>query len=733
MQAINCVIRQIMKRIGAVFFTVVLLSLASNISEAGVRLLGWKDINGSLTPDGSANRAGTYQRVLFGRYVNNRPILWRVLSADQVGTNRKGYLYSERALKTFAPFDSSMNNYGLSSIRAYLVSNDTDGFYVDSNFAPSEKGAVVVQSLATTGGNGSNPTTTDNPMFLLPKNDLQEPKYGFWSNSGRDVNRVALDIANNTIPYWSRTPVSGGLGRAWAINRGGYHFGLAVDSTDVALRPAFFLALEAIVFKTASNDLGPGGAPSGAGGTVENPYVLIFPDTLPTGAPDGWAVKFISGDNVPLDAKIKGKNLVLEWSSAISPAVKKWPDPGDFTLGTGEHPKGITSDDSNDRILKLTFAKGASMGDVVTLSYNLNTDAISFDSSGSTAKVVGSFSNLGMTNETPPEPEIPEIKQSLESLLSHLNISLSPNVIIAPLSSRDAISMALPSSVAFTKKMLPTTPLTDYTALVPSFNAAVVLGAGVNGDILALKCTVKMSSLLSFENWKNMSDNERIAQLNVQEVIFAYEYADRTWASLVGAGGILSWGDAYKAGIISFTETSMTIGYAVTDAAGKPSANGNVLLLPDGLRDNRITDPLWLMSKKAEPVKIIPTAVSLSNSALELKAGESTMLTASFTPENATERDLIWTVSNMGTAQTVAAQIEKTTQPDLYKVTGIAEGEVAFTATVSADRGVAATLNVTVVGDEPDPKGGRSGGCDSGIGISVFALGLFWILRRQGS
>lgn len=170
--------------------------LLSNAAQAGVQLQGWKDLNPFTIPDGTAGNQGSYQYVLFGKY-SSTPIVWRILSADQTGTTRKGYLYSEKALLTKA-FDGSSNNYGRSSIRTYLVSDDTAGFYISSNFTDAEKSAVVVHSFTTTDGNGDNSaTTTNNAMFLPSSDDLIKEEYGFSSNrNAQDVNRKATDTSN---------------------------------------------------------------------------------------------------------------------------------------------------------------------------------------------------------------------------------------------------------------------------------------------------------------------------------------------------------------------------------------------------------------------------------------------------------------------------------------------------------------------------------------------------------
>ena len=395
----------------ALFLLLLLGVPLTGSAEARVQLLGWRDINPSLIPNGSVNKAGTYEYVVFGQFANN-PILWRVLRADQGGIIRRGYLFSENTLGSSMAFDGGgSNNYGRSSIRTYLVSDDTTGFYVPANFSAAEKTAIVEQSLTTTAGDGSDSVTTDNPMFLLSSTDLTEPDYGFSGMLGTDVNRGALDTAGNRGHYWTRSPTTD-LVRVWGINsvrNGGYHFGLSADRTDLFIRPACFLNLDSFLFKSAFNDFTPGSSSGGEGGSRQNPFVLLLPGQIPTGAPAGWTTRFASEDKIPEIAKIDGKFLTLEWGTAISPAVKNWPAPDDFMLLNGERPFKVASHKTNKNMLVLTFEKGVKFGESVRISYNLDTDAISFDSTGDPIKIVNSFLSLIVSNDTLPIPNTPNV------------------------------------------------------------------------------------------------------------------------------------------------------------------------------------------------------------------------------------------------------------------------------------------------------------------------------------
>ncbi|MBQ3509711.1 MAG: Ig-like domain-containing protein [Peptococcaceae bacterium] len=88
-----------------------------------------------------------------------------------------------------------------------------------------------------------------------------------------------------------------------------------------------------------------------------------------------------------------------------------------------------------------------------------------------------------------------------------------------------------------------------------------------------------------------------------------------------------------------------------------------------------------------EPVVIPVSGVTLDKTALELEIGDSETLTATVSPDNATDKTVIWTSSN-----TAVATVENGV------VTAIAEGEAVITAQ-AGDK--IATCNVTV--NEPEP------------------------------
>ena len=392
------------KRLLWLFLALIVTLISASIpAHAGVQLQGWRDLNPSLTPDGMAGNAGTYQYVLFGKYSGN-PILWRILSADQTGTERRGFLYSEKALEE-KQFDSIMgsNNYGKSAIRTFLVGTGLADFYRASNFTDAEKSVVIEQSFTTTKGDGTDLiTTTNNAMFLLSSGDLQEPQYGFLNGPGNDVNREAVDTGGSAVSYWTRSPNPSALLAYYVYHDGKPNFGM-VSLSLVFVRPACFLNLESVLFKAASNDFALSTPSAGVAGSPENPYFLVLPGEVPTSV-SGWTTTFASADNAPVRATYEGQTVTLEWSTAISHAVKNWPAPTDFVLSTGQSPVSVISDAKNPNLLKLTFAANIAASSV-KLSYNLNTDAIAVSKNGNQAIVVGSFANLDVESSSVPNTQ----------------------------------------------------------------------------------------------------------------------------------------------------------------------------------------------------------------------------------------------------------------------------------------------------------------------------------------
>ena len=398
-------------------------------AQAGVELLGWKDLNPGVTPDGNAGKAGTYQYVLLGKYpqLQNaatplQPILWRILSADQTGTTRKGLLLSEESLRAMAFNVLGGTNYWKDSIlRDWMNGTGNTQLMHADYFTMQERGALSKDTHITKDENGNeNPlgaSSATDTFFALSHQDVLNPEYGFSDRrTVQDVNRLANNTAyainQGAYPvgrWWIRSPSPFASDQVPNVSENGrLGVGNIINGGRTA-RPACFLSLGSFLFKSALNDFSTGSSSVDVAGSQHNPYLLLIPSEIPTGAPVGWTTVFVSEDKVPDIAKIDGKFLTLEWGTAVSPAVKNWPAPEDFMLVNGEHPFRVTGDTTNKNALILTFKKGVKYGDPVRISYNLNTDAISFNSTGNPVKVVNSFFSFVVSNDTLPIPSTPNV------------------------------------------------------------------------------------------------------------------------------------------------------------------------------------------------------------------------------------------------------------------------------------------------------------------------------------
>ncbi len=86
------------------------------------------------------------------------------------------------------------------------------------------------------------------------------------------------------------------------------------------------------------------------------------------------------------------------------------------------------------------------------------------------------------------------------------------------------------------------------------------------------------------------------------------------------------------------------------------------------------------------------SAIAVNPTTATIKVGESTTLSTTITPADATDKTITWSTSD-----------EKVATVDAGKVTGVAEGTATVTATTK-DGGKAATCAVTVSADAPSVK-----------------------------
>ena len=245
-----------------------------------------------------------YSYVYFGEYAQSEseerdgwkaePIIWRVLDADHTNmVDESGnlipgaFLLSEQNLDVMqyhvtessvtwaeSTMRSWLNGYGASAnIQKADYSGDN---FLGTAFDGKEKVAIL-QTHVVNDANPAHGTNggelTDDKVFLLSIGEVQESGYGFTDDNSCKSTNTAYVYAKDTRNmmsdgkadcWWLRSP-----GKAsnyatyvdWngAVNRNGNR----VDSKDYAVRPAFNLNLDSVLFTSAAE-----GGKAGAEGVL---------------------------------------------------------------------------------------------------------------------------------------------------------------------------------------------------------------------------------------------------------------------------------------------------------------------------------------------------------------------------------------------------------------------------------------------------------------------------------
>ncbi|MDL2263290.1 leucine-rich repeat domain-containing protein [Synergistaceae bacterium OttesenSCG-928-I11] len=157
-----------------------------------------------------------------------------------------------------------------------------------------------------------------------------------------------------------------------------------------------------------------------------------------------------------------------------------------------------------------------------------------------------------------------------------------------------------------------TTPLAwSFNTSISTANATTTTARGAAGDVYILPLSITyFHNALSADlpdNWKTMTDAARAKWLtddgSDRALAFAYEYVPKSGDAaqppvpLIGPGGMLTWGDALSAGIVTVDASGdLTINYIPLTGTGDPFVVENWLVIPDGEPyPGYLTDPLWLL------------------------------------------------------------------------------------------------------------------------------------------
>ncbi|MDL2264220.1 DUF6273 domain-containing protein, partial [Synergistaceae bacterium OttesenSCG-928-I11] len=347
--------------------------------------------------DASDNIVGNEDYVHFGQFLHKTgdngdtddsagetPILWRVMELQTpTGGGSGAILLSHYNLikKAFDDSGNDSNVWADSTVREWL--NDT--FF--TGFSAAEQGVVlnypypsgeamfgvldkitlpsgIVNDLA--GGFDSNDRATwpyeDSEIKKwFGDNDYQDDKgagVGTYTNARKAHFKGATfiyDAANIGWNYWSRSPYASYSNYAYYVSNDGTLYSRGVDSTAGTVRPAFFLNLESVIFKSKSSDVF-GSSPAAAGGSIDNPYCLFI------------------GADILSGATVSGDVLSMDFAADIG-KIKAWPAATDFTVKVGGTSVVVKSVSAAQQSLALILASPVVYGDTVTLSYTVNADA----------------------------------------------------------------------------------------------------------------------------------------------------------------------------------------------------------------------------------------------------------------------------------------------------------------------------------------------------------------------
>ena len=233
---------------------------------------------------------GQASSVYFGNYqqssngdggYNNDPIKWRVLTNDE---NSSGtlFLLADQNLDV-KPYNSSYTSitWEKSTIRSWLngyaASENNSGTdyssdnFIDTAFSSGEQGAIaqtyVYNATQSDGSSNPNPSystsggeNTTDKIFLLSIEEANNSSYFPNGNDSRKSTNTAY-VASHSGMYgvgvadywWLRSPGTYDLDAAYVIDSGGvFYSGYDVDYSSIAVRPAFNLNLNSVLFTSAA-------------------------------------------------------------------------------------------------------------------------------------------------------------------------------------------------------------------------------------------------------------------------------------------------------------------------------------------------------------------------------------------------------------------------------------------------------------------------------------------------
>ena len=307
---------------------------------------------GSQQPSGTEGvdwmKSDTATKQNQGPYYNIDPIKWRVLSNEgktQPDEGDKLFLLADQSLDVVRYNETRIPiTWAESTMRSWLngydaneninsvdySAADVDSF-LGSAFSGTEKGAIPKTAIENkNNGNISGGAGTEDYIFLLSLDEVQNTTYGFSADTSANSIRIATNTdyvqgggktsgsmdSTGVDMWWLRSPTNKSSDFALVITRTGSvrAAGYEVNNGYRTIRPAFKLNLEQVLF-TSDAEGGKVPDPSGSGSS-SGAVGEIFEIANYTG--NDWKMTMLDKDRqfAISDVQISGSTVSFSYSGA---------------------------------------------------------------------------------------------------------------------------------------------------------------------------------------------------------------------------------------------------------------------------------------------------------------------------------------------------------------------------------------------------------------------------------
>ena len=144
--------------------------------------------------------------------------------------------------------------------------------------------------------------------------------------------------------------------------------------------------------------------------------------------------------------------------------------------------------------------------------------------------------------------------------------------------------------------------------------------------------------------------------------------------------------DCYTNTIVSLNPTPPTCASSSFSSYYGNSYSSATVYVPKDSYAKYFIDDVWGKFANIQKIETLVSSIKLNNTTIELDKSETTTLSATVSPSNATIKDIIW-----GSTNPQVAMVDQ-----LGKVTALSPGTTTITATANDGSGVSASCNVVV-------------------------------------